>query len=154
VLALNLPCKKKGLTLLEVLIATFILTFGILALFGMFPTSALAVSDARNTYSATEVAREKLETWAQKGYSTLPAVCQGGSGGSPTLDTATINYTDTANGNIQTWAFTYTVSCSSIVTNEVAQIESYVQWHPKGWASAQQNSVRLDSWVINGWQTP
>lgn len=141
--------RKSGISLLEIMVATSILIIGILALSGMFPTSAMAISGARNTYSASTLAREKLEYWLQKGYTTVVA--------SPaTLDSATVNFTDTSNGVTTTWALTYQVTHSQAVAGKIEQVDAYVSWRQKGGigTSTYLNSVRLDSYVINGWQTP
>lgn len=146
----RLVLPLSGFSLIEVMVATFILLVGLLALFEMFPTSAQAVANARTTYSATQIAREQMEAWLIKGYTTIVA--------SPaTMASGTVYYTDQANGVTQSWPYTYQVTHSAIVAAKVEQVEAYVQWHERGGLNgpvSSLNSVRLDSWVINGWQTP
>ena len=53
--------NKKGFTLLEVLITTFIFVFGILVLSRIFNEGARIYSDVENTDIAINIARAKME---------------------------------------------------------------------------------------------
>lgn len=145
--------------MIEAIVAVFILLLGVLFIFGMFPAGATAVSTARDTYAATELAREKMEYWVQQGYTTI-------SGSSATLQNGTATINETSNGMTQQWNFNYQVTHTAICANsasppcsvsnpEIAEhVETYVSWVPKGWSSSNVEYVRLDTFVISGWQTP
>jgi len=150
--------KRRGFTLIEAIVAVFILLVGVLSVYGMFPTAANAVTTARNTYSATELAREKLEYWVQQGYSVIQP-------SATTLESDTLVYTDLSNGITQTWNLTCQVTHTPLCSNgasppcgvnpEIAErVEAFVTWQPKGWSSASVEYVRLDTLIISGWQTP
>lgn len=152
--------RKRGFTLIEAVLAVFMLLLGVLFIFGMFPAGADAVTTARDTYAASEIAREKLEYWVQKGYTTISGTS------SATLQSGTLTVTDQSNGVSQPWKFTYQVTHTAICQNgasppcggsnpEIAEkVEAYVSWQPKTWLSNQVEYVRLDTLVIQGWQTP
>lgn len=53
--------KNRGFTLLEVLIATIILTVGIVALMWAFSSGIYAVGDIENVDSALNIAQAKME---------------------------------------------------------------------------------------------
>jgi len=59
---------KKSFTLIEVLIAIFILTVGILAVFAIFPLGIQIASSSKMATVATYLAQEKIEEVISKSY--------------------------------------------------------------------------------------
>jgi prepilin-type N-terminal cleavage/methylation domain-containing protein len=93
------PAGEKGFTLLEVIIAISILTFGLLAVASMQLTAIRGNYNASNITEATTVAQDRLELFLSQPYDTLdegtlPQVIQGGY----TID-GTVTRLDAANAN-------------------------------------------------------
>jgi prepilin-type N-terminal cleavage/methylation domain-containing protein len=93
------PVGEKGFTLLEVIIAISILTFGLLAVASMQLTAIRGNYNASNITEATTVAQDRLELFLSQPYDTLdegtlPQVIQGGY----TID-GTVTRLDAANAN-------------------------------------------------------
>jgi len=79
----RLPNGDKGFTLLEVIVAISILTFGLLAVASMQLTAIRGNYNASNITEATTVAQDRLELFLSQPYDTLdegalPQVIQGG----------------------------------------------------------------------------
>ena len=70
---------EEGFTLIEVLIATMILTIGLLGMAGLVTGIMTGNTQSSNQTIATVLAQDKMEEIARKGYSNMP-----------TSDTATI----------------------------------------------------------------
>ena len=90
---------ESGFTLLEVIIAISILTFGLLAVASMQLTAIRGNYNASNITEATTVAQDRLELFLSQPYNkldegTLPQVIQGGD----TID-GTVTRLDAANAN-------------------------------------------------------
>ena len=90
---------ESGFTLLEVIIAISILTFGLLAVASMQLTAIRGNYNASNITEATTVAQDRLELFLSQPYNkldegTLPQVIQGGY----TID-GTVTRLDAANAN-------------------------------------------------------
>lgn len=65
------PVGEKGFTLLEVIIAISILTFGLLAVASMQLTAIRGNYNASNITEATTVAQDRLELFLSQPYNTL-----------------------------------------------------------------------------------
>lgn len=78
---------KRGLTVLEILVATGIVAAGILALIGLFTQGLRAVRQAGDLTQATHVGREVLEAIRQgqrlHGFAFIPAGSYQFAGGPP-----------------------------------------------------------------------
>ena len=90
---------ESGFTLLEVIIAISILTFGLLAVASMQLTAIHGNYNASNITEATTVAQDRLELFLSQPYNTvdegnLPQVIQGGY----TID-GTVTRLDATNAN-------------------------------------------------------
>ena len=90
---------EKGFTLLEVIVAISILTFGLLAVASMQLTAIHGNYNASNITEATTVAQDRLELFLSQPYNTvdegnLPQVIQGGY----TID-GTVTRLDATNAN-------------------------------------------------------
>jgi prepilin-type N-terminal cleavage/methylation domain-containing protein len=93
------PVGEKGFTLLEVIIAISILTFGLLAVASMQLTAIRGNYNASNITEATTVAQDRLELFLSQPYDTLdegalPQVIQG----EYTID-GTVTRLDATNAN-------------------------------------------------------
>lgn len=53
--------RRSGFSLIELLVALFIFATCLMFIFGIFPTAAQAVNQARYTFLATQVAQQELE---------------------------------------------------------------------------------------------
>lgn len=66
--------RRSGFTLIEAVIAIFVISLFTSALLPLFISSDRIVRTAQNREAATQAGHEILEEWRQKGFDGLPAV--------------------------------------------------------------------------------
>ena len=112
------PIGEKGFTLLEVIVAISILTFGLLAVASMQMTAIRGNYNASNITEATTVAQDRLENLMGLLYS------------DPLLDPGN-GLSDPAPPSPSGYTITYDVSDNNPMTN-TRLITMTVQWQDKG----------------------
>lgn len=136
----------KGFSLLEVLVATFILTLAFLYMIGMFPASEIGLAGAKNTHFAVEFAKSKIEYWMQQGYSVIASK-------PATIESGTASVGSTVNGMAQSQTINWSVSHAQMASG-IQQIDVLTYWSQKGLSGGVYSkgtlanpTVRLVSWV-------
>jgi len=71
--------RRSGFTLIEAVIAIFVISLFTSALLPLFISSDRIVRTAQNREAATQAGREVLEEWRQKGFDGLPSIPVGQS---------------------------------------------------------------------------
>jgi prepilin-type N-terminal cleavage/methylation domain-containing protein len=91
--------NEGGFTLVELMIASVVLTVGLVSMAQLLAVSTVMHSDARQATSVTHLAQSKIEELVKLNFATAPAVQIGGS---LTADIA--NYFDSPqNGTTRRW---------------------------------------------------
>lgn len=134
----NLRFTRKGFSLLEVILALAILSTSILLLAGLFPSASLGIATARNMDLGRLVAHDKLEEWAQQGYTWIVSQPAGAAG--------TVAPPSPA-GDTPNPTFSWTLAHSPIVSGGVEQIDVLVSWTQKSAVGSSLKFVRLTTWV-------
>lgn len=107
--------RKKGLTLVEVLVAIFVLTIGVAGLIASFNASSKQIRSSNNIFLASRLAQGKIEELKNMAYADL-------IDGTVDYDTSLIGgYTAT-----RTWAIT------TLVANGYKEIDINVSWSEAG----------------------
>jgi len=75
--------RKRGFTLLEVLIATLLLTGGVLSIVGAFSSGMVTSGDVERVALALNLAQEKLEDIKNKTYANVANEAQSAVSGFP-----------------------------------------------------------------------
>lgn len=142
----------KAFTLIEVVVALAILVTGVLMLYGMYPASLAGVSSAQDVYTASQIGRDQLEIWKNKGYNWVT-----GSHASSDL-TGTVSVTWTANrtalgsssaGTPSNTVYTWNMSHFPIVSGGVEEVYVIVSWRQPAQGMPYTNYVRMSAWVNN-----
>lgn len=128
--------KKRGMSLLlEAVFGLGLFSVSLLLLFGIFPTSHRAVTQAKNVSLATNLARELLEGELVKGYA---------NAGVPAAGTVIIPRSGLVNGQPVTTNFNCTVTVTPHPTEaNVKVVVSRVDWME----GPIQRDVTLQSYV-------
>jgi type IV pilus assembly protein PilV len=123
--------QEKGFTLLEVIIAMFILAFGLLAIASMQTTAIKGNSEAMGITGAATFAQDRMERLLSLAYThaDLNDTDADGLGGlnHSTTATADHNWTDSSN--------TYTVYCNVAVDQPIQNVKTIrmiVRWTDRG----------------------
>lgn len=147
-LAVESPNKsKKGLSLLEVLVAVTLLGISMFFILGAFPISLRGISDAQNIYLATQVARAQLDYAREKGYDWIV-----GPHTPPELG-GNITVNQTRNGVSTSMAFQWQMTTSVVPPPDgppgggMAQIDVSVSWQQPGASGTHGSSLRETTWV-------
>ncbi|MGC2424996.1 MAG: prepilin-type N-terminal cleavage/methylation domain-containing protein [Nitrospirota bacterium] len=130
---------EKGFTLVEVLVAMAIFTFGMLAVLGMLVVSMNGGAEGRQITEATNLAASKIEDLKLTDYSKL--VSQGGTVFS---DTTTVSSSSVSDKFTRTWEI-YT---SVAVPLNLAKAVVTTSWTAKGNSNkTQQHSVTIQTLI-------
>ena len=113
--------RKRGLTLVEVLVAIFVLTIGIAGLIASFNAASKQVRSSNNIFLASRLGQSKIEELRNMAYADLDPLGLGETDS----DTDIIGgYTVT-----RTWTIT-TINLSAV--NAFKGIDVQVAWNEKG----------------------
>lgn len=143
---------EKGLSLLEVLLASSILLIGFLFLLGIFPASITGISGSQNIYSATQIANQLLTLYSNEYWTLYPSTPPSPA----TFASGTITISSQNNGAAKNANFTYLVTATAPPPNNpqlaggVVQLDVLVRWHqPLGGLGGigPLDYVRADTWV-------
>lgn len=119
--------KKSGFTLLEVLLATIIVTVGVVALVGAFSRGLFATADIENTDRALKIAEANMEMLKNKNFTD-------------------INTTTKVSALLTNLSFSnFNVSGSVAEGQNPMQVNITVKWNVKGG----QTNVTLTTLVAN-----
>jgi Tfp pilus assembly protein PilV len=121
---------EKGLSLLEVLLASSILLIGFLFLLGIFPASITGISGSQNIYSATQIANQLLTLYSNEYWTLYPAPPTGPNP-HPPFTHGTITISSQNNGAAKNESYTYQVTANTPppqLVGGVAELDVFVSW--------------------------
>jgi type II secretory pathway pseudopilin PulG len=127
--------KKRGFSLVDLLVAFTIFSMALLATLTIFPASMQSIRKARMNTMATHLAQSALESVFNQSFATIA-----NSAGSTTM-------TSTLNGSQETVTFTTTITVNSL-SSDLKDVSVRVSWSEDAAGSLSHN-VTLETYVVN-----